>query len=263
MNNIPFVVVIPARLGSSRLPGKALLDLGGEPMVTRTWRQACASAARRVVVATDDTRIVDVIERVGGEAVMTHVDHVSGTDRVAEVVATLDPGGDTIIVNVQGDEPFIPPANIAQVAENLAVRPDFDMATLAEPLEPELLHDAAAVKVVRGADDRALYFSRATIPWYRDAFASAGDTLPPASLLRRHVGIYAYRAAYLERFVALPPAPIEQAEALEQLRALYHGALIHVADAAEPPGPGIDTPDDLARARALLAGRSVPDQFRI
>jgi 3-deoxy-manno-octulosonate cytidylyltransferase (CMP-KDO synthetase) len=247
-----FVVIIPARLGSTRLPGKALADLAGQPMVVRTWRQAVASAAARVVVATDNQQIVDVVERAGGEAVMTSSEHVSGTDRVAEVARKLALDAERIVVNVQGDEPFIPPDNIVQVAVNLAANPAMDMATLCEPLDDVLLHDPSAVKVVRGADERALYFSRATIPWYRDAFANDPETVPPSPLLRRHVGIYAYTVGFLERFVALPACELESAEALEQLRALYHGAVIHVADAALPPGPGIDTPADLERARALL-----------
>jgi 3-deoxy-manno-octulosonate cytidylyltransferase (CMP-KDO synthetase) len=248
-----FTVVIPARYGSTRLPGKALSDLGGKPMVVRTFEQASASAATAVVVATDDHRIESAVLAVGGTVCMTSPSHQSGTDRAAEVAATLGLSPQAIVVNVQGDEPFIPPGNISQVAENLAANPNMDMATLCEPLEPELLHDASAVKVVRAADGRALYFSRATIPWYRDAFAADSTRVPPDSLLRRHVGIYAYRVEFLARFVQLPPCELENTEALEQLRAIYHGAAIHVEDAREPPGPGIDTPEDLARAQARYA----------
>ncbi|MGB0750837.1 MAG: 3-deoxy-manno-octulosonate cytidylyltransferase [Gammaproteobacteria bacterium] len=250
-----FVVVIPARYGSTRLPGKALLPLGDKPMVVRTYEQAASSRADRVVVATDDERIREAIIEHGGEVCMTSPDHPSGTDRVAEVARKLRLAHDAIVVNVQGDEPLIPPSIIAQVATNLAEHEDMDMATLAEPINPALLHDRAAVKVVRAHKGRALYFSRSTVPWYRDAFAAEPDTVPAETLIRRHVGIYAYRVSFLEQFVAWPACPLENAEALEQLRALYYGGAIHVDDAVEEPGPGVDTAEDLERARALIEAR--------
>ena len=250
-----FIVVIPARYGSTRLPGKALLPLGGKPMVVRTYEQAASSRAERVVVATDDERIREVIIDHGGEVCMTSSHHVSGTGRVAEVAKKLRLADDAIVVNVQGDEPLIPPSIIAQVANNLAVHKGMDMATLAEPINATLLHDRSAVKVVRAHNGRALYFSRSTVPWYRDDFAAEPDAVPADTLIRRHVGIYAYRVSFLKQFVAWPTCPLENAEALEQLRALYFGGAIHVDDAREEPGPGVDTAADLERARALIEAR--------
>lgn len=255
---VPFTVIIPARFGSTRLPGKALRAIAGRPMIEHVWARACASAAQRVVVATDDGRIEAAARGFGAEVCMTATHHLSGTDRVAEVAARLQLPPEAIVVNLQGDEPLVPPAIIDQVAANLAARPHMHMATLCEPLDEVLLHDPSAVKVVRGADGRALYFSRATIPWYRDAFAQAPGQLPEAApagpLLRRHVGLYAYRVDYLRELVALAPCALELAESLEQLRALYHGGLIHVDEACEVPGPGVDTEADLARVEALLRG---------
>jgi 3-deoxy-manno-octulosonate cytidylyltransferase (CMP-KDO synthetase) len=246
------VIVIPARYASSRLPGKILRDLGGKPMVQHVWERAVQSRVGQVFIATDDARIADVAKAFGAQVEMTAADHASGTDRLAEVATRLQLADDQIVVNVQGDEPLIPPAIIRQVADNLAARSDMQMATLAEPLSAEEFHDPGAVKVVSNRFGQALYFSRATIPWHRDAFAKNLEAMPATDLLRRHVGIYAYRAGFLASFVTSGPCALEQAEALEQLRALYHGAAIHVADAVEAPGPGVDTEADLQRAAALL-----------
>ncbi|MFC3609075.1 3-deoxy-manno-octulosonate cytidylyltransferase [Stutzerimonas tarimensis] len=251
--SIPFTVVIPARFASSRLPGKPLLNIAGKPMIQRVWEQACRSAAARVVIATDDARIVEACEGFGGEAVMTAAQHNSGTDRLAEVAAQLGLAKDAIVVNVQGDEPLIPPRVIDQVAANLAAYPEAAMATLAEPL-----HDAASlfnpnvVKVLSDAQGLAMTFSRAPLPWARDSFAAQPGSLPVDVPYRRHIGIYAYRAGFLADFVAWGPCWLENTECLEQLRALWHGQRIHVADACETPPAGVDTADDLERVRRLL-----------
>lgn len=246
------LIIIPARLGSTRLPGKVLRELAGKPMVQHVWERVQAAALGPVVVATDDTRVAKVAAGFGADVEMTAADHASGTDRIAEVVRRRQLGAEQIVVNVQGDEPLIPPENVRQVARNLASHPDMHMATLAEAVAPQELHDPGAVKVVAARDGRALYFSRATIPWHRDAFAANPGEIPASGLLRRHVGIYAYRAGFLQTFVDHGPCDLEQTEALEQLRALYHGAAIHVADALSAPGPGVDTKADLLRAEALL-----------
>ncbi len=250
-----FRVVIPARFGSSRLPGKPLLDICGKPMVVHVYERALQSAASEVVVATDDARIEAVLRELGAPVVMTRNDHPSGTDRLQEVAAHFGWADDDIVVNVQGDEPLIPPSVINQVADNLKQAESAGIATLAEPL-----HDAAQlfnpniVKLVRDVDNHALYFSRAPMPWARDAFARTRDELPPEalSLYLRHLGIYAYRVGFLHDYVSWPPALIEQVEALEQLRALHHGVRIHVDVAAVALPPGVDTQEDLDRVRAVL-----------
>lgn len=248
-----FIVVIPARYASSRLPGKPLLDLAGQPMVERVWRQACQSRARRVVIASDDVRVIEVCRGFGAEALLTRADHESGTDRLAEVAGLLALDARTIVVNVQGDEPLIPPALIDQVAASLAARPEVAVATLAEPLEDAAaLFNPNVVKVVTDCCGRALTFSRAPLPWARDAFAHTWDRLPEGIPYRRHIGLYAYRAGFLDDFVRWGPCWLEQAECLEQLRALWHGQRIHVEDALETLSPGIDTPADLERVRCLL-----------
>ena len=248
-----FVVIVPARLASTRLPRKPLADIGGVPMVVRVARVADASGAERVVVAADSTEIVDACSAHGVEALLTRPDHPSGTDRLAEAVELLGLADDALVVNVQGDEPLMPAAVVRRVAEALALRPDCAIATACHTL-----HDAAeffspnVVKVVTDANGRALYFSRAPIPWSRDAFAAGRDRLPPGLPARRHVGLYAYRAGFLRRFPQLPPAPLEQHESLEQLRALAHGFGIAVIELPEALPPGVDTPEDLERVRALL-----------
>lgn len=248
-----FTVVIPARYASTRLPGKPLQDICGKPMIQHVWEQACKSSAQRVVVATDDARIVEACNGFGAEVVLTRVDHNSGTDRLAEVASALGLAGDAIVVNVQGDEPLIPPAVIDQVAANLAAHPEAAMSTLAEPIEEvAALFNPNVVKVVTDQNGLALTFSRAPLPWARDAFAASRDQLPAGVPYRRHIGIYAYRAQFLHNFVSWGPCWLEDTECLEQLRALFHGERIHVADALEAPQAGVDTQEDLERVRRLL-----------
>ncbi len=248
-----FTVVIPARYASSRLPGKPLQDIAGKPMVRHVWEQACKSSAQRVVVATDDVRIVEVCRGFGAEVLLTRVEHNSGTDRLAEVAAALGLAAEAIVVNVQGDEPLIPPSIIDQVAANLAANPQAAIATLAEPIEDAAtLFNPNVVKVVSDLHGLALTFSRAPLPWARDAFAVDRERLPANVPYRRHIGIYAYRAQFLHDFVAWGPCWLEDGECLEQLRALWHGVRIHVADALQAPPAGVDTQDDLDRVRRLL-----------
>ena len=248
-----FTVVIPARFASTRLPGKPLQMIAGKPMVQHVWEQARKSAAQRVVIATDDARIVEACQAFGGEVVMTRVDHNSGTDRLAEVASQLGLAPDAIVVNVQGDEPLIPPSVIDQVAANLAAHAEAGMATLAEPIEDlETLFNTNVVKVVSDLNGLALTFSRATLPWARDQFAKNQTQMPEGVPYRRHIGIYAYRAGFLHDFVSWGPCWLEDTECLEQLRALWHGVRIHVADALIAPPPGVDTLEDLERVRRLL-----------
>lgn len=248
-----FTVVIPARYASSRLPGKPLQDIAGKPMIRHVWEQACRSSAQRVVVATDDARIVEACREFGADVLLTRPDHESGTDRLAEVAAALGLAADAIVVNVQGDEPMIPPAVIDQVAANLAAHPEAAIATLAEPLEDaQALFNPNVVKVLSDINGLALTFSRAPLPWARDDFAQNRTALPADVPYRRHIGIYAYRAGFLADFVAWGPCWLESTECLEQLRALWYGQRIHVADAIEAPPAGVDTPEDLQRVRRLL-----------
>lgn len=250
-----FVVVIPARYASTRLPAKPLADIAGKPMILRVHDRARLCGASRVVIATDDDRIAEVARREGAEVMLTRDDHPSGTDRLHEVAERLALPDDTIVVNVQGDEPLLPPEVIDQVAGALAADSEVSAATLGEPLtEIDRLFDPNVVKVVRDAQGRALYFSRAPIPYARDAFAAGRPaTLPTPAVWLRHIGIYAYRAAVLRRYVTLPRHPLEILESLEQLRLLGHGERLRIDIAcAEVPG-GIDTPDDLERVRALFA----------
>lgn len=255
MAAVEFVAVIPARHASSRLPGKPLLDIAGEPMIAHVWRRACRSSAARVVVATDDERIREALLPYEAEVVMTRSDHATGTDRLAEVSERLGLADDALVVNVQGDEPLIPPALIDQVASRLAEDPQASIATLAEPLtRVESLFSADVVKVVRAFDGRALYFSRAPVPWDREAFQKPPSLLETDAWLR-HIGIYAYRAAFLHAFRDWPPATLEQLEQLEQLRALQYGHSVQVALACAINPPGVDTPDDLERVREIIASR--------
>ncbi|MBA1190551.1 3-deoxy-manno-octulosonate cytidylyltransferase [Pseudomonas entomophila] len=248
-----FTVVIPARLRSTRLPGKPLLPIAGKPMIQHVWEQACKSAATRVVIATDDASIVQACQAFGAEVLLTRADHESGTDRLAEVAVQLGLPADAIVVNVQGDEPLIPPVIIDQVAANLAAHGQAGIATLAEPIEqPDQVFNPNAVKVVSDRHGMALTFSRAPLPWARDLFAQGQDRLPDGVPYRRHIGLYAYRVSFLQDFVGWGPCWLEQTEALEQLRALWHGVRIHVADALQAPAVGVDTPEDLARVRRLL-----------
>lgn len=248
-----FVVVIPARYGSSRLPGKPLADIDGKSMIERVYQQALQSNAREVIVATDDARVFEAVNAFGGKVCMTSSEHESGTDRLAEVAAYYQWSQETIVVNVQGDEPLIPPQVINQVAELMMMHQQADITTLAEPLQQlDEVMNPNIVKVVSRHDQRALYFSRAPIPWDRDHFSQTGQTLH-SEVYRRHIGIYAYRVHLLQRFVQWPAAQLEQIEKLEQLRAMEQGAHIYIADAcAEVPG-GVDTEADLERMRQLLA----------
>ena len=241
-----FVVIIPARYASTRLPGKPLADIAGKPMIQHVYERAKQSSAARVVVATDDQRVYAAVEQFGGEVVMTATTHESGSDRLNEACSKLSLSADTIIVNVQGDEPLIPSVVIDQVANNLAARPGFGMATLSAPIEPAQLFEASVVKVVADKNGRALYFSRSAIPFSRKDFPG---TPADVSLWHRHIGIYAYRVSFLQQFVQWSPAPIEQCESLEQLRALYNGGNIHVEIAVEVPATGVDTPEDLQRVQ--------------
>ncbi|MBZ5486705.1 3-deoxy-manno-octulosonate cytidylyltransferase [Halomonas aquamarina] len=251
-----FIAIVPARFGSSRLPGKPLLDIAGEPMVVHVWRRACQSQAARVVVATDDARIRDALLPYGAEVVMTRAEHPSGTDRLAEVAQLLELPDDELIVNVQGDEPLIPPALIDQVALRLAEDEGASIATLAEPIsDVETLFNPNVVKVVRSFQGRALYFSRAPIPWDREQFAQTPALLETDAWLR-HIGIYAYRASFLSAYRDWSASTLEQLEQLEQLRALQHGHQIQVALACEVNPAGVDTQQDLDRVRALLATAS-------
>ncbi len=248
-----FTVLVPARLASTRLPDKPLADIAGKPMVVRVAERAAQSGAARVVVACDDPRIAAACATHGVQSVLTRADHPSGSDRLAEACTLLALDGDDVVVNVQGDEPLIDPALVRRCAELLSERPDCVMSTAAHPLADVAEYlDPNVVKVVLDAAGRALYFSRAPIPWWRDGHAGGVKALPvPAPL--RHVGLYGYRAGFLRRFPALPQAPMEGCEALEQLRVLWHGEHIAVHVAAHGPGPGVDTPADLARVRALFA----------
>lgn len=253
----PFVVVVPARYGSTRLPGKPLLKIGGESMIRRVARRASLAGAAQVVVATDDERVARELRGCGDDVLvcMTRPDHASGSDRIAETAANFGWPDDTVVVNLQGDEPFAPAAGIRAVVATL-VGDDAPMATLATPLhDVDELFDPNIVKVVRAANGRALYFTRAPAPWPRDAFAHDRGVLPPGVPFLRHIGIYAYRAGFLSRLAGLPRTPLEQAESLEQLRALEHGHAISVRPTPEPFPPGIDTAEDLTRAERWLAGQ--------
>lgn len=252
-----FHVIIPARYASTRLPGKPLQDIAGKPMIRHVWEQAQKSGAASVTIATDDPRIVEACRGFGADALMTRADHPSGTDRLQEVVSQLGLDAEAHVVNVQGDEPMIPPALIDQVAGNLRAFPAASIATLAEPLQDvDTLFNPNAVKLVTDHQGFALYFSRAPMPWCRDAFAQERPSeLPQDIPFRRHIGLYAYKVGFLHDYVRWPASPLEIAESLEQLRALWFGCRIHVADACEMPPPGVDTPEDLERVRQLLASR--------
>jgi 3-deoxy-manno-octulosonate cytidylyltransferase (CMP-KDO synthetase) len=251
----PFIVAIPARYGSTRLPAKPLRQIEGVPMVVRVAQRALQAGASQVVVAVDDQRIADALTGLGVDICMTRSDHASGSDRLAECAAHYAWADDAIVVNLQGDEPFAPAAGIRAVAQALS-GDEAPMATLATPIiDAEELFDPNVVKLVRGADGRAMYFSRAPLPWARDAFATDRQALPSGSPFLRHIGIYAYRAGFLARYAALPRTPLEQTESLEQLRVLEHGHAIAVRLSPEPFPPGIDTLADLERAEQWLRTR--------
>ncbi len=248
-----FRVVIPARYASSRLPGKPLADIGGRPMVLRVLERALQAGAESVVVATDDDRVMQAVEAAGYQAIMTSPDHQSGTERLVEVAETLGWDNDTLVVNVQGDEPLIDPEWIREAARQLVVHDDAVMATLAHPI-----HDHAefinpnVVKVLSDEAGYAIYFSRAPIPWPRDAFA-AQAAMPHELGALRHIGLYAYRAGFLRTYASLAASPIERYEMLEQLRVLWHGHRISLGVMPTAPAPGVDTPEDLERVRQLFA----------
>ena len=249
-----FVVAIPARFAASRLPGKPLRLLAGEPLVLHVARRALAAGAKEVWVAADDARIADALAGSGVDIAMTSPDHASGSDRLAECARIAGWAADTVVVNLQGDEPFAPAEGIRAVAQTL-LSSGAEMATLATPVaEASMLFDPNAVKVVRRADGDALYFSRAPVPWARDAFTGARDRLPAGeNAWLRHIGIYAYRAGFLQAFAALPPGRLERIESLEQLRAMEAGHRIAVGLAPAAFPPGVDTPEDLVRAERYFA----------
>ncbi|MEZ5462927.1 3-deoxy-manno-octulosonate cytidylyltransferase [Dokdonella sp.] len=253
---IDFVVAIPARYGSQRLPGKPLRLIAGDPMILHVARRALQAGASEVVVATDDQRIVDALEGSGVAATLTRSEHASGSDRLAELAELRGWDDARIVVNLQGDEPLAPASGIRAVAEALASG-NCPMATLATPvLTAEELFDPNCVKLVRDASCNALYFSRAPIPWARDTFAQSRETLPADTNFLRHIGIYAYRAGFLKLLAGMSRTPLEIAESLEQLRAIEHGCPITVALAPEPFPAGVDTAEDLARVERLLADKA-------
>jgi 3-deoxy-manno-octulosonate cytidylyltransferase (CMP-KDO synthetase) len=253
---LPFSVVIPARMASTRLPGKPLADIGGLPMIVRVVEQARESGAREVVVATDDDRVLAAVRDHRHEAIMTRTDHQSGSDRVMEVVAAKRWNSDHLVINVQGDEPLIPPKVIAQVAELLSEHREAAVATLCEAItDAKSVFDPNVVKVVRDATGRARYFSRAPIPWRRSDFANAERPPLGERAWWRHIGIYGYRVAGLQRFCRLPTSALERIESLEQLRLVENGIDIVIDEAVAVVPAGVDTPADLERVRALVAAR--------
>lgn len=247
-----FTVLIPARLASTRLPDKPLADIAGLPMIVRVAHRAAQSRANQVVVATDNERIKTACDAHGVNCVMTRSDHPTGSDRLAEACELLGLDGDDVVVNVQGDEPLIDPDLIDACAVQLSQRPDCVVSTAAHPIgEPDQFGNPNVVKVVTDTHGRALYFSRAPIPWWRDA-PSTGQAAEGADAPLRHIGIYGYRAGFLRRFPALPVSPLERLESLEQLRVLWHGERIAVHITPDAPGPGVDTLDDLERVRSIF-----------
>ena len=247
-----FTVIIPARYASSRLPRKPLLDIAGKPMIQHVWEKAQQAGANRVIIATDHPEIEAVAHAFGAEVCMTSTEHNSGTERLAEVIEKMAIADNEIIVNVQGDEPLIPPAIIQQVAQNLAEN-QVNMATLAVKLETkEELFNPNCVKVVTDQKGMALYFSRAAIPFARDHFADCDDAFVASQPYLRHIGIYAYRAKFVNQYIRWQPTVLEKLESLEQLRALWYGEKIHVELAKEAPQVGVDTLEDLERVRAIL-----------
>jgi 3-deoxy-manno-octulosonate cytidylyltransferase (CMP-KDO synthetase) len=253
----PFGVIIPARYASTRLPGKPLVDLGGKPMIVRVLEVAARAGATFAVVATDDERIADVVTRAGGDAMLTSPHHATGTDRLAEVARRKGFDPELVVVNLQGDEPALPPEHVARVARTLQRTPEAALATLATTIqERQELFDPNVVKVVTDRNGRALYFSRAPIPWQRGDFtlapgAAAGE-LPPGGPFLRHIGLYAYRVSTLRTLSRTDPVALEQAESLEQLRALWLGLAIQVAVVDGMPAGGVDTAEDAERVRELF-----------
>lgn len=255
-----FTVVIPARYASTRLPGKPLLDIGGMPMIQHVWQRAVKSGAGQVIVATDETRIESECRKFGAHVELTAPEHPSGTERIIEVINRLALGDDAIVVNVQGDEPLIPASLITQVADNLSANSETaEAATLCERItDANKIFDPNVVKVVVDERGLALYFSRAPIPWDRNLFGQSPASADNDAAYFRHLGIYAYRAGYLRTYATLAPSPLEHIEKLEQLRILYHGGRIHVAEAMESAGPGVDTLKDLEHIRQLIGSGDRP-----
>lgn len=250
MNNT-FKVVIPARYESTRLAGKLLLDIAGKPLIQHAYESACGSMAAQVVIATDDRRIRDAVESFGGEVIMTSGDHKSGTDRIAEAVATLDIDDEMVIVNIQGDEYGLPPAIVDQLSHGLSANHDIQVATLCEKIIcNDNLMNPNVVKVVMDNDNSAMYFSRFPIPWQNNP----GETPVKQMTCQpyRHIGIYAYRAGFLKIYSSLPHCPLEDSEKLEQLRVLYHGYKIHIEEACMETGMEINTAEDLDKARKMV-----------
>jgi 3-deoxy-manno-octulosonate cytidylyltransferase (CMP-KDO synthetase) len=248
-----FHIVIPARLGSTRLPRKVLLDMAGKPVIQHVWEAGQRAGASEIVIATDSDEVVEICRLFGADVQLTSAQHQSGTDRANEVARLRGWGADTIVVNLQGDEPLMPPALVREAAAMLAEAPEAHIATLCHPIDaPEEWRNPNVVKVVMDRRGYALYFSRAPIPWRRDGSTAAVPQMP-AGLAFRHIGLYAYRVAALSEFSQLPPAPLEDCEALEQLRALTHGFRIRVGVVEQPPPRGIDTEDDLKAVAALFA----------
>ncbi|HWT54802.1 MAG TPA: 3-deoxy-manno-octulosonate cytidylyltransferase [Rhodocyclaceae bacterium] len=248
-----FRVVIPARFASTRLPGKPMADIGGKPMIVRVAEAAKKSGASEIIVACDQQDIRAAVMQHGFKVVMTRADHPSGTDRIAEVVEHMAWGDDEIVVNVQGDEPLIPPALIDAVAVALEKDSGASIATASHAIHTASdAFNPNVVKVVTAQNGRALYFSRAPIPWHRDGFALDREELPADYNLQRHIGIYAYRVGFLRRYSSLLPAPVERWESLEQLRAMWHGDAITVVETDSAPPPGVDTPEDLERVRRFF-----------
>ncbi len=254
-----YIIVIPARYASSRLPGKPLRLICGKTMIQRVFEQAKKSTAKQVIIATDDQRIKKAAQKFGADVCMTSIKHPSGTDRLQQVASIMNFDDDQIIVNVQGDEPLLPPENIDQLAQLLLDHPDAGMATLSVPIQSQQeLFDPNVVKVVTNCNGAALYFSRAAVPWMRDSFTNIQPSMHSDSMLpdsygwQRHIGIYAYRVGFLHQYINWQPADIECCESLEQLRALWHGVIIQVAVAKTHPPIGVDTEEDLLRIQTLL-----------
>lgn len=256
--SVRFKVVIPARYGSTRLPGKPLLNIAGKPMIAHVCARAKEAEAEEIIVATDDERIFQAVGDLGFNAVMTRADHQSGTERIAEVARLCGWAGDDIIVNLQGDEPLIPPAYIRDVAGALVGQQQAGIATLAARInDPEEIFNPNAVKVVLNKDGYALYFSRAPIPWERDAFARAGGTPSGVVPYLRHIGMYAYTVDFLNRYCLWDASVLESVESLEQLRILWHGEAVRVVVVDQTPAAGVDTPEDLLRVEQVLAAVSI------
>jgi len=253
---LQFHIIIPARYASARLPGKPLRQLAGKPILQHVYEQANKSQAKSVVIATDDDRIKQVAESFGADVCMTSTEHTSGTERLAEVIDIKNFVDDDIILNLQGDEPMMPPVCLDQVAALLVKNTDCKMASLCEPVATaEDLFDPNVVKVVLDKNRHAIYFSRAPLPWHREAFSDNARVLPSEpDLYYRHIGLYAYRAGFIKTYLTLAASPIEKAESLEQLRVLWHGNKIAMDIARETPGPGIDTEEDLQKVAAMFTG---------